>query len=297
MLFSFQRPERLSSAASEAGSGAKKASPTERPQDGPRSAVVRPIRLSVVSSSIAPQPPFQRQRVSVATYLGLGQGCRKISGRPAEARRRQYRRDSDGLGAEPLAPAVRPSGAPAGTCAGPPAGPRRRAGRPRRRARRGPAAPRRGGPRPGPAAAGPRCARRPKWSASSAGRCTTPSGRPPRETSTSSTSSGGRWSLCTRSKCCSAASAAPRPVEALHEQPREGALLLHRRQARIGLRARQQLVVGRPSRRPGPASSCRTSPPAARSPRCSSRSDLLIRRSPSSPGRIGIVRIACGSWP
>ena len=61
--------------------------------------------------------------------------------------------------------------------------------------------------------------------------------------------------------------------------------------------AQQQLVVGRPSRRRARSSACRTSPPADPSPRRSCRATCSSGARRRGPGRIGIVRIACGSWP
>ena len=59
----------------------------------------------------------------------------------------------------------------------------------------------------------------------------------------------------------------------------------------------QQLEPRRPSPRRAGSSSCRTSPRAARSTPTWLPSDLDIFSTPSSPGRIGIVRTACSGWP
>ena len=153
---------------------------------------------------------------------------------------------------------------------------------------------RRAAPRPGRAAGAPRSARgrRPPPAA--------PAGAPARRrrrSANSSISSGSSRCTWRRSKRSSAGGRGLLAVVARGERPRH-ARAWPRRGSAPGRTARRAAARSRPaSPRPGPASACRTSPRAARRrPRsCRATSTSSARR--RCPGRIGIVRIDCGSTP
>ena len=176
MLFSFQRPS-ASRALLRSASGKKKPLRRRGPLAAPRVAAIgqSTLRLFELRS-------FQR-------LLGQPASIARLSAPQAPAAHRgafseaagQYSTPSPGrcgYVADPNAPELAPADLQDGA---------RRGGRPRCRGRPRPAARRRGAPRPGPAAGGPRCGRCRSASASSAGRWTLPlstrpaaTARPPR---------------------------------------------------------------------------------------------------------------------
>ena len=194
---------------------------------------VRPIRLSAVSSSIRSQPPLPEATGEFSNISGPpNRAAERFPARPGEA--------GDGI-----IGAIRtdPGGPLSGRQADPPElapahlqDRARRAGRPRRRARPAPSgSPSRRTP-PWPSSRRASLRETPKWSASRAGRCTTPSSRlaarrprPPRSPRAAG-ARGARGRSGARRP-----SAASGPWKRSTSRRAEGALLLHRRQRGIGL--------------------------------------------------------------
>jgi hypothetical protein len=154
MLFSFQRPSALQLVR------AKQKASRRR---GPLSS--RAGRRSIVDVSFnlepaAPSGAFWRQPTSIALIRATFRRPRASKKRAFGAGvTRQYSRDPDGSrdASQPAFPI--PSGETGGTCAAPPGARPRPGDAPRHRDRRLRVALRRASHRPGPVAAGPRCAR------------------------------------------------------------------------------------------------------------------------------------------